>query len=402
MSRFGKLFRATAVAALTAVGVSPAMGQQSAPAPLPDISDYLTHNQVSQVGWGRNAAAPGCPPGPCSPCPPGVTYAPGMPSTGGPPTGQPMIDPNAFGPGTASAANLGGFDGAVGSPTTIGGAYIEGAVPATMARLRFDAAYGNNRPDRAEFFYAKCGCFVTAPAPFTDPTANGPPMPETMVDYQEVMPSVEVAISQRWSVFMNIPIRWINPQQNQNAAGLSDISFGTKYAFILNERRAVTFFLRTIAPSGRSTSGLGSSNWWLEPGLLWQEQLTCKWQVFGEVRDQFSLAPQSDFTGNVLRYGLGSNYIVASGRWGYVAPVVEFVGWTVLSGRESLVGAPPSKSAYGDTIVNAKLGMRIGFGPSTPGQAYPSRSDLYVGYGRALTGEVWYQDMFRLEYRFFF
>ena len=46
-------------------------------------------------------------------------------------------------------------------------------------------------------------------------------------------------------------------------------------------------------------------------------------------------------------------------------------------------------SASGDTIINAKLGVRAG------GQ----RQDFYVGYGRALTGEQWYQDIVRFEYR---
>ena len=33
--------------------------------------------------------------------------------------------------------------------------YIDSAIPATQYRLRLDAAYGNNRPTRAEFFYAR-------------------------------------------------------------------------------------------------------------------------------------------------------------------------------------------------------------------------------------------------------
>jgi len=28
-----------------------------------------------------------------------------------------------------------------------------------------------------------------------------------------------------------------------------------------------------------------------------------------------------------------------------------------------------------------------------------NNSDIYVGYGRALTGDVWYRDIVRLEYR---
>jgi hypothetical protein len=424
MSRFGRFFRTTAAAVLTAAGVAPAVAQQPADyAPLPDISDFLLHNQglpspVAPAGWGRTTAAPGyssyCQPSPCAPCntcnPCGpYSGAPGYPMqpyAGTPPTGMPNLG-SALGSSGSSAVSFGGLEGGAGTPSTIGGAYIETAVPVTMVRLRFDAGYGMNRPDRAEFFYAKCGCFNFAPPPLNDPHARGPQgippgTPETGVDFQELTPAFEYAVTKRWSVFADIPVRWINPQVNQNAAGISDISFGTKYAFILNERRAVTAYFRTIAPSGDSRLGLGTSNWWVEPGILWLEQVTCKWQLFGEVRDQIPVAPQSDFTGNVLRYGLGTNYIVASGRWGYVAPTLEFVGWTVLSGKESFPYPPALQSASGDTIVNAKIGLRIGFGQATPGTPYPTRSDLYVGYGRALTGEFWYQDLFRLEYRFFF
>ena len=111
------------------------------------------------------------------------------------------------------------------------------------------------------------------------------------------------------------------------------------------------------------------------------------------------VAPQSDFTGNVLRYGIGTSYIVAQNdRW-YVAPVVETVGWTVLSGQEA--NDAGAVSARGDTIVNAKIGLRFGFGGSGCGTA-PTGSDLYIGYGRALTGEVWYKDMVRVELRKFF
>ena len=48
------------------------------------------------------------------------------------------------------------------------------------------------------------------------------------------------------------------------------------------------------------------------------------------------------------------------------------------------------KDAAGETIVNLKLGTRFGL----------SQSDsFYIGYGRALTSDVWYTDIFRLEYR---
>jgi hypothetical protein len=317
-----------------------------------------------------------------------------MPGYPTPQPGQPPMVPEPTIP--TEAPSFAGFEAGAGlGPTASAkGGYIENAVPITTFRLRFDAAYNNNRPDRANFFYPKCGCFLT-------PDSLGPPLPETSVDYQELTPYFEFAINDRFSVFADIPIRFLNPDQNANATGISDVSFGGKYAIVRNQRRVVSLWLRTIAPSGAFREGLGTANWWIEPGLLYLEQMSERWQVFGELRDQAFITRRTDFTGNVLRYGLGTSYIVADGCWGYAAPVGEVVGWTALGGQQ-LDNLTQIESAQGDTIVNAKIGLRIGFGEPAIGQYFATRSDLYVGYGRALTGEVWYKDMFRVEYRFFY
>ena len=68
------------------------------------------------------------------------------------------------------------------------------------------------------------------------------------------------------------------------------------------------------------------------------------------------------------------------------------VGWTVLNGQEFSPVANGGRpyDAGGDTIVNLKAGVRADFGRA---------NSVYLGYGQALTGEVWYKDVIRLEYR---
>lgn len=51
-------------------------------------------------------------------------------------------------------------------PSMVG--YIDDAVIHSEFRVRFDAALDNKPPDRAEFFYAKCGCYA-----FIVPHTNG-------------------------------------------------------------------------------------------------------------------------------------------------------------------------------------------------------------------------------------
>jgi hypothetical protein len=413
MSLFGKLFRSGAAAASVALGAGAALAQEpvSLPPAVLDVPDLGNQEPgvTPAAGFGRgglfgNRGTQSCPSPyyPCTPATPcpvtGQPLTPGMPPGMPPDMGnpqQPGMPPNPPTPPAPPSLEGLGRGADVGPLVGLNG-YIENAAPVTMARIRFDSGYNNNRPDRGEFFYAKCGCFRPQPG------SNGVRLPEKNIDYQELSAYGEYAISQRFSAFFNIPIRFLNPTVNQNASGLSDVSFGAKYAFIYNRNRIVSLRMNFQAPSGSLSNGLGNANWWFEPGLLYLEQLNPNWQLFGELRFQMPLGTRSDFTGNVLRYGLGTSYVVAQGCWGYIAPVVETVGWTFLSGKEldpDLLAAVP---AHGDTIVNAKFGVRIGIGAPALGTPYPTRSDIYIGYGRALTGAVLYKDLFRLEYRRFF
>lgn len=385
MSRFGKLLRAAGCVALTATG-APAVAQSYSA-----FADPAT--DVVGAGFHRRSAPQAyyhpqnCPPATV----PGTTV-PGMttPPMTTPPTAPAPSEPAAIAPGLPDL-----FAGADAGPTAGLGGYIDNALPMTQFRLRYDSAYGNNRPDRANFFYAKCGCFGS-------PNAVGPPLPETSVDSQTLYSYVEYAVTPRASLFANVPVRFINPEQNRNAAGVSDLQFGGKYALLYDPNRVLSVQLQVIVPTGDTRLGLGSGSTWIEPGLLYQEQLSCRWQVFGQLKDQIPLTRVSDFAGNVLTYGVGTSYRVAEGSWGYVAPVAEVVGWTVLSGRELNPDLGNDVSAEGATIVNAKFGVRFGLGRPDFDGPNPTRSDLYIGYGRALTGEVWYKNMFRVEYRWLF
>ena len=68
------------------------------------------------------------------------------------------------------------------------------------------------------------------------------------------------------SAFFDTPVRFINPDANQNAAGIGDIGFGGKYALIYNQKRVVSAWLRFQAPAGSPSKGLGNGNWWMDTG----------------------------------------------------------------------------------------------------------------------------------------
>lgn len=351
--------------------------------------------------------------------------------------------------------------------------YIDGAILRNQLRFRFDAAFDNPFPDRAEFFYARCGCFTNGNGP-------GPPLAETGVDYQEVAAYLEYMLTTEVSTFVEVPLRFIDPEANANRTGLGDVRAGLKYALVNDADRWLTFQMRGYFPTGDGRQGLGTEHFSLEPGLLYQRNFDGL-SVFGDFKVwiPFDTSTQStmtntdsdpaleslavDYSGTIAQYGLGfsydlfrdtnvirgqnsrypqdsryptgqSGYPLQSNRYslqpgyssyrqspaayipnGYQAPttqntwhesevfveqdrhslsqssrlaaVVEVVGWTVGGGLK-LSPEGTLLDATNDTIANLKLGLRWN----------TSRTTVYVGYGRALTGDIWYQDFVRAEY----
>ena len=259
--------------------------------------------------------------------------------------------------------------------------YIDSALVGNLFRLRVDAAYDNRRPTRAEFFWAKGA-----------PGGPGLPLPETNVDYQDISAYLELTATSWLSGFVECPVRFLNPDINPNTAGYTDMNAGFKAALVQTEDTVATFQFRTYLPTGNAHHGLGNNHVSLEPALLMNQKLAEKWTLEGEFRTWVPIGG-TDFAGDLVRYGLGISYGTRKPDSFWVIPVLEFVGWTVLDGKESRVSSPVSsavKDASGDTILNAKIGVRMGLN---------DRSDFYAGYGHALTGDTWYKDTWRLEFR---
>jgi hypothetical protein len=155
-----------------------------------------------------------------------------------------------------------------------------------------------------------------------------------------------------------------------------------------------TFQFRTYVPTA-SGSGLGTKHVSFEPGLLINYRMWPFLTLEGEVRYWVPVGG-SDFAGDVVQYGLGFTYWGRTPNRLWLAPIVELVGWTVLEGKQLATAAPGTfavTSAAGDTVVNLNAGIRLGLG---------YQGEFYLGYSRPLTGEVWYKNLFRLEFRWVF
>lgn len=406
-----------------------------------------------------------CPPHPClpgaappapaepsrpgaEPSRPGETVPPSQtsPSTEQPGTTPPSdqnLDLNAPDLPSEQASAAGTGQVALAAP----GGYLDNPIPITTFRLRFDAAYGMNHPDRAEYFYGAWGELgfhphgIQGKGVFFDPHAIGPVVLPSNVNFQQPDMYLEYAFLNRFSAFVDAPYRVINyrqllednpesegkrsaadqpapgsrffpepeagavdstPRTNHN--GFSDFQFGFKAALLASPTQFLTFQLRTYTPTGDSFHGLGTGHWSVEPSLLLYERWN-RLVLQGQLTDWIPI--HGGEAGNVVSYGAGLGYAVYQRGNFAVMPITEFLGWTVLNGYEAVFGtisatAPPGLElprthgvldAGGNTIVNGKFGVRTFFG---------NGHSLFFGYGRALTGTHWYTDDFRVEYRLFF
>jgi Putative MetA-pathway of phenol degradation len=297
--------------------------------------------------------------------------------------------------------------------------YIDDPIVESQIRIRFDGGFNDQFPDRAEFFYGKCGCYRGAEL---DPKAPGPPPGSNVVlptnlNFQQLYLDAEFAPVRRFSLFAEVPFRWIQaqglitPPANgpfPNEGGVSDVMAGFKFAAIASDDTYVTFQFRGYFPSGDASKGLGTNHYSVEPELLLYHRFSPALTLEGQVGDWHPIdgsggvsssgTPGSEgFAGDVFIWGIGPSYKVVSTDHVQIAPVLEFVGWTVLSGFQTNVVsgkvAGVADEVSGTNIVNIKIGVRTNIG---------RHSSFYIGYGHALTSADWYDQIVRAEFRYAF
>ena len=279
-------------------------------------------------------------------------------------------------------------------PSMVG--YIDDGAVGNEVRIRFDAGFNAPRPDRAEYFYAGT----------TSPVASTAAVQRTL-NFQQLYLSGEYAPFKTLSAFVMVPFRWIEPfftnapDKSPNlfsGGGISDVQAGVKYAALTTDQTHVTLQLKADFPSGNGTKGFGTNHLSVEPMVLLYRKLTDRAALEGEAGDSHPIggtyfenppAPPQKWSADVAMYGLGPSYkLIDRDRYSF-APVLELVAWHVFGGLQT--GANNVvQSAAGINVFNAKLGGRLRF---------HNGGSIYAGYGRGITSDIWYRNLFRMEYR---
>jgi len=281
--------------------------------------------------------------------------------------------------------------------------YIDDPIVGSQIRIRMEAGFKDNAPDRAEFFYPQCGCNGGG-APGPQPGASN------NINFQQLYFLAEYAPVGRFSVFAEVPIRWIQPQSFipgtfatstfPNQSGISDVRAGFKLAVSASSNHSLTLQFKAYFPSGDGSEGLGTAHYSVEPSLLYYQRLSDRWsiesQIGGWLPINGSKLAGRDYAGDIFFYGIGPSYQLVNRENIQFAPVVELLGWHVLGGLqlvETPAGTPTVADASGTNIVNVKVGARTSFG---------KHHSVYAGFGQAVTHAVWYEHVIRAEYRYSF
>lgn len=270
--------------------------------------------------------------------------------------------------------------------------WIDSAIVGTQARLRYDARWRNPTPDRAEFYVARSKQYFDG----TDISGRGFSIPESNIDLFDVAAYFEWAMSDRFSVFYEMPIRYIRPTENNTAIGVGDINFGFKFAYFMMPEQVQTFQLRLIMPTGQTELGLGTGHVTIEPSLLLWQKLSDNFTLESELRNWIPVGG-TNYAGYTLRYAMGLSYNWYQSETMSIKPVTELIGWSTLRGYQSeFIDSLPTFQSTQDargTVIESAWGLR--------GTIW-GNCDWYTGYSFAVTSTTWFENNFRAELRWRF
>ena len=255
--------------------------------------------------------------------------------------------------------------------------------PFNHFRIRFDNAYDHEFPDRSEYLWAKIG-------------GKGPPQPERLVDYQDIRFKLELAGS-RFSVATEIPLRIMDPINNPNTAGMGDMSLTTKTVLVDNECWQITQLFRSYFNTGAPGHGTGNGHVSLEPGVLARYKVGKRTKLHGDLKYWFPLGADSTHSGGILNYGLAISHLAFDSDNFAMIPTLEFVGWTVLDGEQTLPNGE-LQPVDGLGIFNLHPGVR--FVIDKGGNS--NLCEVGISSGIALSSDRWYENLLRLDFRWTF
>ena len=263
---------------------------------------------------------------------------------------------------------------------------MDAAQPNNNFRIRTQAAYNWEFPDRAEYLWSRIG-------------GKGPGVsipPETSVDFQDLRLAMEVG-GARFSMTTEIPLRFINPTSTQNTGGMGDMVTVAKTLMMDKERFKLSQVLLTQMPTGTASKGRGNGHVSMEPGFVSSFAWTDRTIINNGLKLWFPLGGEPGFSGPVLRYGAGFAHLWYDSDQFAIIPTFEIVGWSALNGQKT--NEFGLQETYdGENILNLYPGLRLVSDRSASGTVF----EVGLNGGFTITDRHWYDKIIRLDARWTF
>jgi hypothetical protein len=254
---------------------------------------------------------------------------------------------------------------------------IDASQPFSNVRARYDAAYGLDTPDRAEWFWAKSG--------------KGPVSGGERVNYQDLRFYSEVG-GKSFSAIVDLPLRSLDPEINGNTTGFGDMVAGTKTVMVDGRYWQITQVFRTYINTGSVKKGLGTGHVALEPGVLARYKWTDDTYIHGELKYLFPVGADPKFAGQVLRYGIGLTQLCYDTDTFALIHSAELSFMTFEDGQKTTVAG--TRDVDGETVGTGLYGLRCVLGPAGDLGLFEVGAAGGVGMGTN-----WIEGLLRLEAR---
>ncbi len=259
-------------------------------------------------------------------------------------------------------------------PLANAGFFVDTARPATQIGLSGNFNYDIKLPDKAEWFWAMENgrgphASGTSGAPGVGalaglpgvPAGAGPGIPgESKVRLdRDFMFYTEGAVD-RFSLFVALDYRNVEPETYPSASGFGDMYIGTKSVLVDCELTQITFQFKTYIPTGTVVKGLGDGHVSLEPSLVAAVKLTPDLYLQAQIA-YWGAIGGTNFEGDVFHYHLSLNYLLWNcGHDIQLISTLECGGYEICAGQytDPLTGKALRAVDVGD-IFEAGAGLRL-------------------------------------------
>jgi hypothetical protein len=270
--------------------------------------------------------------------------------------------------------------------------FIPSPRPVTHTRIIYDAAFGLENPDRAEFWSARIGG-----------GGKGPGFIARDIDYQQLSLYTEVG-TEKFGFFTELPYRFVEPSDGailgvpEPFSGFADLTLGTKSVLMDCELLLLTLQFKTFLPTGSPGHFMSTGHVSLEPSLLFALKLTPDAYLQGQFAYWIPISGDDLYQGNVFHFHTAANYVFWRPTGGIqLVSSMEFHLWSILNGQTTvtdfLAGGEAARVPAEDTVISIGPGIRL---------VLCDKFDVGLGSAFAITN-AHYEDQilqFELRWRF--